>query len=221
MEDFVAGWLAMPLWAQIGVAFFVFTFVVMLVEPGVKRRRHAARHRALAQAHGTTTTRVDAFTEWFSVTAEGRAFEVRRELRTRGGVSYRGPTGHLLVISTPLAGSRWELHQADIMPGRVPTWLGGPGRVTGDAAFDGRFMVKQDGVPVRDGWLDAPTRAAVTAFFDTPWVDGRVWVQEGRLQHLALRPKTVDANVLGTVLRQQSALTTALERTGGWRGPST
>lgn len=67
---------------------------------------------------------------------------------------------------------------------------------------------------------DAATRAAVTAFFDTPGVDGRVWLQEARLQYLALRPETMDANLLGTVLRQQSALATALERTAGWRGPS-
>lgn len=219
IEEVVPAFLAMPLWAQIGVGFCVFAPMVMAFEPGVRRRQHASRHRALAAASGATTTRVDAFTEWFSVTVGGRVFEVRRELRIRGGVSYRGPTGHMLVTSTPLAGSRWEVHQVDITPGRVPKWLGGPKNVTEDAAFDGRFMVTQDGVPVRDGWLDAPTRAAVTAFFDTPGVDGRVWLQEARLQYLALRPETMDANLLGTALRQQSALATALERTAGWRGP--
>jgi hypothetical protein len=168
-------------------------------------------------------SRRDAFTDWFTVTVDGRPFEVRRELRSRsGGMShYRGPTGHLLVTSTPLAGRRWEMHQVDVVPGRVPRLLGGPRRSTGDAAFDRRFVVAEDGLPVREGWLDAPTRAAITTFFDLPAATGPVWVREQRLQHLGDLPwGGVDFATLTTLLQRQAALATAFERTSGWRGPS-
>ena len=220
-QEFSAGLQAMPFWAQVGVGFFVFTFLVMLISPGVTRRRHAAKLAELAAAARATTTRRDGFTEWFTVEVEGRRFEVRRELRSTGrGSSYRGPSGHLLITSTPLSGSRWGVYQVEILQGRLPKFLGPPPLATGDAAFDGRFMLKQDGVPVRDGWLDQATRAAVTAFVDTPWANGRLWVQEQHLQHLMSPWVGVDHESLVRLLRQQAALATALERTAGWRGPS-
>lgn len=219
-QEFSAGFQAMPFWAQVGVGFFVFTFLVMLVSPGVTRRRHAASLAALATAARASTTRQDAFTEWFTVEVEGRRFEVRRELRSSGrGSSYRGPSGHLLITSTPIAGSRWEVYQIEILLGRLPKFFGPLPLSTGDAAFDGRFMLRQDGVPVRDGWLDQPTRDAITAFFDTPWANGRLWVQEQQLQHLMSPWVGVDHESLMRLLRQQAALATALERTAGWRGP--
>ena len=222
MQEMITGFQDMPGWAQVAVAFFAVMVVVMLFEPGVTRRKYAASLKALAAAAGAPTHRVDQFTEWFTMEVNGRPFEVRRELRSRSrGSSYRGPTGHLLVTSTPLAGSRWSVHQLTIAPGRVPAWLGGPPRLTGDAAFDGRFMVTQDGVPVREGWLDQPTRAAVTAFFDQPAATGPVWVQEQRLQHLADDTwRRLDVAALTALLGQQAALAAALERTAGWRGPA-
>lgn len=224
MDDLIAGFRAAPFWAQVGMAFFAFTFLVMLIEPRIKRRKYATALAALAAAAAAPTTRRDEFTEWFTMTVEGRPFEVRRELRQgsgRGVSSYRGPTGHLLVTSTPLAGSRWATHQVDITPGRVPRFFGGPPLPTGDATFDGRFVVMQDGTPVREGWLDAPTRAAVTAFFDQPAATGPVWVQEQRLQHIAVATwHGLDLAGLTALLRQQAALATALERTAGWRGPA-
>lgn len=223
MSDLIAGLQAAPLWAQIGMAFFVATFVAMMVMPRRRHRRHAAQFAALAASVGAPTTRRDEFTEWFTREVDRRTFEVRRELRVRGRgtTSYRGPTGHLLMTSTPLSGSRWEVHQIDVMPGRLPGIFGPAPLSTGDAAFDSRFMTVQDGVPVREGWLDAPTRAALTAFFDVAGATGRVWVQAQLLQHVAVEPWSVtDAASLDGLLRQQAALATALERTAGWRGPS-
>ena len=92
--------------------------------------------------------------------------------------------------------------------------------VIGDPDFDARFAVWQDGVPVREGWLDAPTRAAVTAFFDGPGVAGPVWAQEGRLTYVAVPPARLDEPKLTAILRRQAALASALERTAGWRGPA-
>jgi hypothetical protein len=222
VEDLSAGFLAAPLWAQIGLGLFAVMAVVMFVAPRLALRRHAATFTALAAAAGAGTTRRDAFTEWFSTEVEGRTFEVRRELRSRGrgSSSYRGPTGHLLITATPLSGSRWELHQIEVEPGRLPGIFGTSPLATGDAAFDGRFMVRQDGVPVREGWLDPPTRAALTAFFDVPMANGPVWVQEQRLQHIMSPWIGIDHESLRRLLRQQVVLAEALERTAGWRGPT-
>ena len=202
------------------MAFFALAFVVMLVGPRLTQRRHARRFTALAA--GMPTTRRDEFTEWFTIDVDRRSFEIRRELRVRGrGSSYRGPSGHLLVTSTKLSGGRWEMHQVDITPERRLSPFGESPLSTGDPAFDRRFVVMQDGVPVRDGWLDAPTRAAITAFFDTPAATGPVWVQAGHLQHIAAAPWVdLDLAALTRFLSAQAELASALERTAGWRGPS-
>jgi len=220
-EELSAGFLAMPFWAQVGIGFFVLMCLVMVVSPGVTRRRHAARLTALASAAGAGTTRQDAFTEWFTTEVEGRRFEVRRELRMRAtSRSYQNrTTGHLLVTSTPLAGSRWETSQIEILQWRMPKFFkffGLATPATGDATFDGRFTLLQGGVPVRHMWLDQPIRAAVTAFFDTPWTNGTIRAQEQRLQHEMSPWVGVDHDALVRVLRQQAALATALERTAGW-----
>lgn len=222
LGELIAGWREMPGWAQIGVSFFVLTAVVMFVEPIVRRRKAAANLTALAQAAGATVHRQDTFTAWFTMTVDGRPFEVRRDYRATGkGSSYRGPTGHLMITSTPLAGTRWAMHQVDVMPFRLPKFLARLRRRTGDAAFDERFAVVTDGVPVREGWLDAPTRAAITAFFDPPVGDGRVWVREQRLQHLADFPsRGYDLATVTALCRRQAALAGAFERTSGWRGPA-
>lgn len=220
MDEFIAGVQGMPVWARIGLSLFALAFVVMMVEPRVTRRRVAAALARLATAAGAAVTRRDAFTEWFTITVEGRPFEVRREYRMRGRSGYLGPTGHLLVTSTPLDGSRWELHQVDIATLKTAARRAGD-PVSGDAAFNARFGVRQDGVPVREGWLDAPTRAAVTALFDTPGVTGPVWVQGQRLQVLRPEPwADLDGPGLTRMLQAQAVLAAALERTGGWRGPA-
>lgn len=219
MDEAIANFLVMPLWAQFGLAFFALTFLVMLFGPGITRRRYAAKFQALAVAAGAPTTRRDEFTEWFTISVEGRAFEVRRELRVRNS-SYRGPTGQLLVTSAPLSGSRWKMYCVDIVPGRVPSLFGRPPLSTGDAKFDARFVVIQDGEPVRERWLDAPTRAALMTFFDAPAATGRVSVQDRQLQHVAGDEwAKLDLASLKALLRQQAALATALERTAGWIGP--
>jgi hypothetical protein len=222
LEEFMAGWREMPSWAQIGVSFFALTAVVMFVEPIVRRRRAAANLTALARAAGATVHRQDAYTAWFTLTVDGRPFEVRRDYRVRGkGSSYRGPTGHLLVTSTPLAGSRWQMHQVDVLPFRLPRFLRPAALTTGDAAFDDRFVVTEDGLPVRDGWLDATTRAAVTTFFDLPAATGRVWVREQRLHYLAdFAWRGLDLATLTARLQRQAMLAGAFERTSGWRGPA-
>lgn len=225
MTEFVDALRSAPAWAQFMVAVLAAAILASAAGPAVRRRRARQAFERLAAACGATTTPVDGVTATFQLDVAGRRFEVRRDWHSRamsaGSNSYRGPVGHLLVTATPLAGSRWELHQVDIAT-LATSARRGSDLTTGDEAFDARFRVRQDGVPVRDGWLDAATRAAVTRLFDTPGVTGPVWVQGQWLQLLRPEPWTGldDASSLTRVLEAQAALAAALERTGGWRGPA-
>lgn len=224
MDDLIREFGVMPLWAQIGMTLFVGTFLASLLWP---QREHGQVRRHfddLARARGAVVSKGhDKFAGSFVAEHAGRTFAVRRELRQPfRSSSYRGPRGHLPIVETVLAGNRWPLHGIDVVErtGMV-RMLPSPTR-SGDAAFDDRFGVIEDGVPVREGWLDVYTRQALTVFFDLPAVgsEGRVWVKEGALQFLCDRPKTIDAATLTTVIDRQAALAAALERTAGWRGPT-
>ena len=110
------------------------------------------------------------------------------------------------MSETPLSNSRWKMHGIDIAERGALARLGTTPLRSGDEAFDARFTVWQDGMVVREHWLDAPTRAAVSAFFDQPAVKGggTVWVQEGLLQYINDTPRTLDAAALSAILDQQS-----------------
>ncbi len=213
LDEFVAGVAAMPLWAQIGMGWFVLCVAVMFAEPIVRLRRVARRFASLAAASGSAVTPGhDKFTASFDVDCAGRRFTVRRELR-EGSSRYRGPRGHLLVCETPLTGTPWQRHDVDIAnEGSLPARGMFPFR-TGDAAFDQRFTAWQGGQPVRPGWLDAATRNAVSAFFDAAPTKGSLWVRAGMLQYLAVVPKGMGPDNLATVLRTLAMVAQVFERT--------
>lgn len=225
MTEFIDALRVAPLWEQTLVAVLVAAVVAITVAPSIRRRRARLAFEQLAEQCRVTVVPVDSVTAAFELNVAGRRFEVRRDWRSRafseGSNSYRGPIGHMLVTSTPLAGSRWELHQVDVAT-LATSVRRASDLLTGDEAFDARFRVRQDGVPVRDGWLDAATRAAVTRLFETPGVTGPVWVQGRSLQVLRPEPWTglESQSALTRVLEAQAALAAALERTGGWRGPA-
>jgi hypothetical protein len=213
----IAGFQAAPFWAQIAMVFFAFTALVMMTAPSLTRRKHR-RHlddiaRGLGQ--GPSTSR-----DWpyvVPVNAADRAFEIRYDVRSSGRNSYRGPTGQLLITATRLAGTRWSMHQVDVKP--VGKWLSkllSGQRTTGDATFDSRFMVRQDGLPAREGWLDAPTRDAITRFFERAPKPGVIWLREGDLQFIMPQPWTdLDGPAVRRLMENQAALAAAFERTAG------
>lgn len=220
MQDMIAGFAAAPLWAQIAMGLFALIVVVTMVEPGVRRRRFRRRLDDLARELGQAPPTGRGWPAAFPIDAHGRAFEIEGDLRgsSRGG-SYRGPHGYLLSTVTELAGTRWPKHQVDInrAEGRLARLLRGT-RATGDPAFDARFMVTEDGFPVRDGWLDATMRQAIMAFFDGVPVPGLIWIHEGELQYLMQSPWTgLDGPALLALLQRQAVLASALERTAGGR----
>lgn len=224
MDDFVAAVQAMPGWVQFALLGFIGLFIVMVAETPLRNRGMAARFAVLARARqAAVTPGPDGYTASFETAVDGRTVTVQRERRaTSRGSSYRGPRGFLTLLLTPLAGPRWSMHNIDIAERGTLARLGSTPLRTGDTVFDQRFTVWQDGVVVRDGWLDAPTRAALTALFDVPSMAdaGTVWVTEGRLQVLHDTPKVLDPVRLDALLGRVSVLATALERTSGWRGPS-
>ena len=216
LQDIIAGFQAAPPGAQIAMVLFALAFVSMIVGPSLTRRKH--------RRHFTTIVRgldaeLPASRDYPFVTradAAGRSFQLRHDLRTSSRhSSYRGPTGHLLITATRLAGSRWQMHQVDVQP--VPKWLSGLAsrtRMTGDADFDGRFILREDGLPAREGWLDAPTRQAITHFFATASKPGALWIREGDLQFLTGQPwMDVDAPAVRRLMEAQAVLADALERT--------
>jgi hypothetical protein len=216
-EAFVEFRLA-PLWMQVALALFAFLVVWSLFGSGVTHRQYRRRFDDLARALRAQPPTGRGWPVSFAVEAAGRAFEVRHDYRSHSG-SYRGPTGYLLITETKLAGTRWEMHQVDIL--RIDSvWsrFFGATPVTGAAGSSVRFGVKEDGVPVREGWLDDDTRAAVTHFFEAATPFGVDWIKEGRLSYLVSGSwKGVDAATVQTMLERLAELATALERTA--RGP--
>ncbi|MEO7271334.1 MAG: hypothetical protein ABIX28_03575 [Vicinamibacterales bacterium] len=217
IQEMIEGIRVMPGWAQVGLGFFVLCFVVMIVEPKIKTRRFRRQFDAIARGLGVEPPAGSGSPAMVSTTSSGRRFEVRHDFRTRGkGSSYRGPTGYLLMTATTLAGERWPLHQVDVskVEGRLARLIRGV-RATGDPVFDSRLMVVEDGRPVRDGWLDPPTRAAIGTFFDRARLPGILSVREGELLFTIQDPWTgADGPTMRALLEGQAELATAFERRG-------
>lgn len=217
MEDALAELARAPVWAQIGLAFFAIMAFTMIFGPMIDKRRYRRRFDALLRELGVEPSKDSDWPFRAALTVEGRPFEIRYDFG--GGRHYRGPRGHLLITSTPLAEPRWELQQVDIEKSDSPlSWLGGGKRSTGDAAFDARFGVISEGVGVREGWLDAPTRAGVAQFFDHVPIEGPIWVHEAHMRYTMSGPwKGIDAAAMRSLLRRQAALASTLERTARGR----
>lgn len=107
------------------------------------------------------------------------------------------------------------MHQVDIRTvGRLGAWLARRTSPTGDADFDARFLVIEDGLPAREQWLDAATRTAIAQFFDAVPVPGVVWIREGELTFTIEPPwKGVDGAALRSLMERQGTLVSALDRT--------
>jgi hypothetical protein len=119
-----------------------------------------------------------------------------------------------LITATRLKSNRWSLHQVDISkPGRLGSWLASGKRPTGDADFDARFLVVEDGLPARDGWLDAPTRKAIVQFLDEAPLPGVIWIREGELQFTMQNWTGLNGPAIRALLERQGALVSALDRT--------
>lgn len=218
VQEIVAEIGRMPLWALIGLTLFAVTAVVMLFGPSVAHRRYRRRFDTLARAVGAQPPAGRGWPVSFALEAAGRRFEIRHDYRVTGRF-YRGPSGHLLITETRLAARRWEMHQVDFV--RLDSFWARlfARQLERGLGPNTSFGVREDGVPVRDGWLDDDTRAAVAQFLaDAPPL-GTVWIKEGRLSYLLSAPWTgVDGTRLQGLLGSQAELATALERTA--RGPT-
>jgi hypothetical protein len=221
MQDAIAGFLAAPVWAQAVIVFFAVMALLMIFGPGVQERRCRRRSDAIARGLGAERQGKDwPYTAGYEI--DGRRFTLSFDYRGGGrGSSYRGPRGYLLTTSTSLAGNRWGMHQVDVMKagGRLSRLLR-PAAATGDPDFDARFAVVEDGLPVREGWLNADTRRALAAFFDSAPLDGTLWIREGVLQYLMSHPWTgLDGPATKELLHRQAILAHALERSAYPRAP--
>lgn len=218
VQEAVAEFGRMPVWVQAALALFALGVLSSLFGPRFTHQRYRRQFDGFARELRAQPPTGRGWPVSFTVEVAGRAFEVRHDYRNRSG-SYRGPTGYLLITETKLAGTRWEMHQVDIL--RIDSlWarLGSAKPVTGAAGSTVRFGVSEDGVPVREGWMDDDTRDAVTGFFEAAPPLGVIWIKEGRLSYLVGGTwKGVSGPVLQATLERQAELATALERTA--RGP--
>ena len=83
MQEMIDAILIMPAWVQTGLALFVFTFLVMIIQPTVTQRRARHHFAALAEKrHARIAPGHDVFTASFSVEQAGRPFTIQRELRS-------------------------------------------------------------------------------------------------------------------------------------------
>jgi hypothetical protein len=220
VQDAIAEFQRAPLWAQIAMVLFAAMVLSSFIGPSVRHRKFRRRFDAIARGLGLAPPSTKGWPVAVSLDVDGRAFNVTHDFRStsRGG-SYRGPTGYLLITGTQLASERWSMHQVDIsMLGRVGSWLVSRKRLTGDADFDARFLVVEDGLPVRDGWLDAATRTAIAKFVDETPLPGVIWIRAGQLLFTMGDPWTaVDGPAIRALLQRQSILATALDRTSAAR----
>ena len=212
-ESFLA--LPWPAQALTAVVLLFGLFVVTRMVAGMfVRPRHRAHFARLAESVGARTGPRGDMT-FFDTSIGDRAFTVRHELRSSAG-SYRGPTGNLLVLATRLEARRWEMHQVDMNLGsvRARTFFGHNLLASGDEAFDAQIAVREDGIPVREGWLDRPTREAILRVYELPYANGPMWVQAQELTHISRSPWTeIDAAKLREMLGRVAAVAGALERT--------
>lgn len=199
---------------------FALMAVVMFVGPSVRRRKFRRHFDTIVRELGQEPAAGRGVPVSCPIVVDGRACDISYEIRLGGSSStYRGPRGDLLITATRMAGSRWSMHMVDIVPleGVLARFVRGA-RPTGDPAFDERFAVVEDGLPVREGWLDAPTRAAIARFFDASPARGVLWIRDGQLQFLVSNPWTgLDGPAIRSLLQRQAVLATAIERTAGAR----
>jgi hypothetical protein len=202
------------------VALVAALFVYLTSSSYFDARRYRSRFAALAREFGQDVGPSRKLPLSFSTVVGGRPFEIRHDYKSNAHTNYRGPQGHLLISATRLSAPRWELHQIDIQRGgvRLRKLARHKTSVTGDAAFDARFSIREDGIPVRADWLDAPTRAAVEHFYESAAAQGVVWIQEQQVLHLVRAPwKGIDGATLRSLLERQASLASSLDRTAGWR----
>jgi hypothetical protein len=210
-RDALAGFRDAPLWAQVAMAAFAAGVVMHFVRAWREPRRHRRRFAALAHAAGATLEPLGAGFHSFPATEAGRTFEVRHDYWRRNP---GGPIGHVLLVTTDLTGTAWDAHWVEITRRPDRGNLRESVVESGDAAFDARFDVRQDGVPVRDRWLDAPTRSAIARFHDETPGAARLLVDQGTLKHVAFSPwEGIDPSSLRTLLSGLAAVASALEET--------
>jgi hypothetical protein len=215
VQEAMAGFLSAPAWAQIGMAFFAIMAVVMLFGPPIQHRRFRRQYDAIVRGLGHPPPSTRGWPVTTVVKIDDRAFVVEHDYRVSRTGAYRGPAGYLLVTSTQLAGSRWSMHQADISEIGKRRWMRPRSKQpTGDSVFDARFLLVEEGLPAREGWLDAATRAAVTRFLDEAPQPGPIWIREGKLLFTMRDPWTgVDSQAVRKLLNGLAALALALNRT--------
>ena len=215
VQDAIAAIQVAPLWAQIAMGFFAVMVVIFFAEPPVRRRKFRRHFDAIAIGLGRQPPAGRGWPVVFSVDVAGCTFDVAHNFRQtdRSGPS-RGPTGFLLITAGKLAGKRWSMHKVEVSKaGALGKWFASSKRLTGGADLNPSVLVVEDGVPARDGWLDAATRGEFARFLAEAPLDGVIWIRDGELSFIMQNPwKRIDGPGVRALLERQCALISALDR---------
>jgi hypothetical protein len=193
--------------ARLVVLVVVLAALAIWADGIARRRRHQARFAALARSFDTEVVREGEFLSRFPAEIDGRAFDVRTQYISGVGTLGLSP-GWYLVTETPLQGVS-ELHSAEIRArGRRPRVID-----PRDSDFERHFTVRDEGFPLRDGWLDDGVRGAIAHFYALELPLGPLAIERGRLIHRADLPlRRLDGAILRELLTRQAAVAAALER---------
>jgi hypothetical protein len=158
--------------------------------------RREKRFAELGRSLGVAVDRESEFLSRFLIEVNGRAFEVKRQHLRR--------IGWHLVTTTELSGVS-ALHSADVRPRS--------GRRKPSPASADDFIVREQGYPLRPGWLTPATAEHLKSFYDTELPLEPLYLEEGKLIHRSPSLlERVDGRSLYDLLHRQGALASQLER---------
>ena len=158
--------------------------------------RREKRFAELGQSLGVRVHRESEFLSLFLIDVNGRAFEVKRQ--------HIGRIGWHLVTTTELSGVS-ALHSADVRPRSR--------RKKPSPASADDFLIRDQGYPLKKGWLTAATAQSLATFYDTELPLEPLFLEGGSLIHRSMSLlDQLDGPRLHDLLSRQGALASQLER---------
>jgi hypothetical protein len=169
-------------------------------------RRRRRRFAALARSLNVEALDEGRFLSRFRVGVEGRAIEVLyQHIGGRTGVGWT--SDWYLVTTVPLHGIS-ELHSAGIHLRTRRSRLGNPS----EAEFKENFSVRDEGYPLRTGWLTDRTRGAIYEFYRPDLPLEPLMIEEAKLVHRSRHLlRHLESGGLRELLGRQAAVAAALE----------
>ena len=203
--------------------------VAWILFKGKSKDQRALRFTELAAALHREVVVIDEFERRFTINVDGRDFVVTENYDSDRRTD---AAGWCLYSSTALLNEHWKDRNVKICKGQPIRILGLvlPRMVSGDDAFDDRFVITELAASAEDqkksyrehmdesknrslaSWLNESTRNALAAFFEPALPREPLLIAKSTLTHHVAWPyEGIDATTLMTLLRHQGAVANALD----------